>query len=119
MRAYVARGPAQLQKAADVIRSLNPEKVWQVEIGLYQEKRTLSQNKLYFAVITEMARETGHSKAEMHAAMKRKFLPPAIVTVADEEIIVPAESSKLGKQKFSEYVEQVIAFAVSELGLIV
>ena len=83
-----------------------------------QERRTLSQNKRYWAAVTELARETGHSKDEMHEAMKRKFLETVIVNLGDEEIPVTASSAKLGKEIFSEYMEQVIAFAATEFGIV-
>ena len=119
MRQYLARSEADLRKIAALVLSLNPQKPWRVEVKQHQEKRTLSQNKLYFAVLTEMANETGHTKEEMHEAMKRKFLPTTVITLADEEIPVTAQSSKLAKDEFSKYVEKVIAFASSDLGIMV
>lgn len=114
----IARSRLQLEKAAHTVAQLNPEKQWRIEITRHQERRTLSQNKRYWAAITELARETGHSKDEMHEAMKRKFLEPVIVNLGDEEIPVTASSAKLGKQIFSEFMEQVIAFAASEFGIV-
>jgi hypothetical protein len=117
VRQYLLRGEAELRRAAALVLALNPEKVWRLEIKQHVARRTISQNKLYFAILTEIANETGSSVEEMHEAMKRKFLPTTVVTVGDEEIPVTARSSKLAKDAFSEYVEKVIAFAATELAI--
>ena len=115
---WIAKSRVHLEKAAESVARLNPEKHWRIEVVRHQERRSLSQNKRYWAAITELARETGHSKDEMHEAMKRKFLEPVIVNLGDEEIPVTASSAKLGKQIFSEFMEQVIAFAATEFGIV-
>ncbi len=119
MRKYVANGVAQLQKVADMVRGLNPKRPWRIEITQHQAKRTVSQNKLYWAVIMEMADETGYAKDEMHEAMKMKFLPPSVITVAENEIVIPASTTLLGKKDFAGYVDKVIAFAAMEMGITV
>lgn len=119
MKQYVVQGQPQLQRVADLIRSLSPDKPWSIEVKRHQERRTLSQNKLYFAILTEIERETGNDKEAIHEAMKKKFLPPQTVTLGDEEVMVPGSSAKCGKQAFSEFVEKVCAFAATELGLTV
>ncbi len=119
MRRYIAIGTQQLQRAADTIRALNPKRPWRIEITQHQAKRTLSQNKLYFSILTEMANETGYTKDEMHDIMKTKLLPPQVVSLADEEITIPATTTTLGKKEFSDYVDRVCAFAATELGIVV
>jgi len=113
----VAYGEASLQKVASIIAALNPKVEWRIDIRRHVGRRSLSQNKLYFAVLTEMANETGHTKDEMHDAMKTKFLPQQVVSVAGEDVYIPASSAKLDKMAFAEYVDKVIAFAASELGI--
>jgi hypothetical protein len=113
----VAYGEASLQKVASIIAALNPKVEWRIDIRRHIGRRTVSQNKLYFAVLTEMANETGHTKDEMHDAMKTKFLPQQVVNLGGEEVYIPSSSAKLDKATFTEYVEKVMAFAASELGI--
>lgn len=117
MTQKVAIGEASLRKVAGIILGLNPKVEWRIDIHRYQPRRTISQNKLYFAVLTAMAEETGSTKEEMHEAMKRKLLPTKILELGDEEIPVTASTAKMEKRAFSEYVEKVIAFAATELGI--
>lgn len=119
MPEYRARGPVELQRVADVIRGLSPEKPWRITLTMHRKKRSSEQNRLYFAVLSEMANECGHSVEELHEFMKLKFLPRQIVAVGDEEMPIAASSSKLDTAAFSAFVEQVMAFASSELGVVV
>jgi hypothetical protein len=114
----VAYGEASLQKVASIIAALNPKVEWRIEIKRHVARRTLSQNKLYFAILTEMANETGHTKEEMHEIMKKKFLEPKIIELLGEEFATWSSADK-DKAVFAAYVDRVIAFATSELGLTV
>lgn len=118
MTQKVCTGTASLRKVAEIVAGLNPKFAWRIEIARHQERRTLSQNKRYWVAVTELANETGHSKDEMHEAMKRKFLPPVLVELAGDVIEVPPSSAKLGRQVFAEYMERVIAFAATEFGIV-
>jgi hypothetical protein len=119
VKRYIASSVAQIQRVADIIRGLNPKKAWQIEIALHRGCRTLAQNKLYWAIVMEIANETGHSKDEIHDAMKQKFLPPQTVTLADEAIEIPASTPRLDKKQMADYIERVCVFAHSELGIAV
>ena len=114
----VCTGAASLRKVGEIVAGLNPKFAWRIEIARHQERRTLSQNKRYWAAVMELANETGYSKDEMHEALKRKFLPPVMVELGAEMIEVPASSAKLGRQVFSDYMERVIAFAATEFGIV-
>lgn len=118
MKTYLCRGASQLQQMADVIRALGPQEPWEVEVRPYKVKRTGAQNKLLWAIYTEIAAETGHTPEEIHEAMKAKFLPRRVVTVGNEELVVLGSSAKLDVKEFSDFVEQVQMFA-AELGIVV
>ena len=119
VRGLICRGTSDLQRAADVIRGLNPQKPWKVEFGLHKAKRSVEQNKLLWAIYTEMASGTGHTPEEIHEAMKAKFLPRRVITVGDEEFPILGSSAKLDVGEFSNFVEQVQVFAAQELGVVV
>lgn len=119
MKTYLCRGPDQLQQMADVIRSLSVEEPWEVEVRQYRVKRSGAQNRLLWAIYTEMAEHTGHTPEEIHMALKLKFLARQVVTVGHEEVTIPGSTTKLDVAEFSDYLEQVQAFAAQEFGIIV
>lgn len=115
----VSHGPEQLQRAADIVRALAPDTRWCIAISEHRAQRTPEQNKLLWAIYTEMAESTGHTPAELHEAMKKKFLIPQVVKVGKDEIQVPGSSRKLDTKEFSQFVERVAQFASEELGIVV
>ncbi len=119
MRTFVCRGQVELQRAADVVRGLAPDKPWRIELVPHRNKRSSEQNARLWAIYGEIAKGTGHTCDEIHEAMKAKFLPPQWIRVGDEEVKVIASSTKLDVKEFSEFMEQVEAFAASELGVVV
>lgn len=119
MRQFVARGKEQLERTATVIAGLAPDKPWRVLVSPYRNKRSPEQNKLLWAIYTEMVQGTGHTPEELHDAMKKKFLAPKFITVGDEQVAIIPDSSTLDVKEFSEFVERVQAFAAQELGVVV
>lgn len=119
MRTLLPRGAEELERAANVIRGLNPDKPWRVTIAQYHAKRSSEQNRLLWAIYGEIAKGTGNDAETIHEAMKARFLPPVVVKLGDEEIPVNGSSAKLDTMEFSQFVDQVTAFAASELGIVV
>jgi hypothetical protein len=119
MREMVSQGLDQLQRAADVIRALAPDTRWRIAVSEHRSQRTTEQNKLLWAIYTEMAENTGYTASELHEAMKRKFLVPRLVKVGKDEIQVPGSSRELDTKEFSQFVERVAQFASEELGIVV
>lgn len=105
-----------MERAADLIRTLSPNRPWEIRVKQYRPKRSTEQNAFLWAIYTEMAKETGHTTEELHEICKAMFLPPRFVEIGNETVQVPATSAGLDKQQFSEFLERVQAFATSELG---
>ena len=118
MSQYVARGKDQLRKLADMILGLSPEKPWRVELVPHRAKRTTEQNKLVWALYTEIAKGTGHTAEEIHEALKMLLLPKRQITVGDQVLNVPGSTAALDTAEFSEYVERVQEWASRELGIV-
>ena len=80
-----------------------------VVITIEKEKdyRTLSMNRLYWLFLNTIENETGTSANEIHEIAKRKFLPPRFVKFKDEEIKLPATTTKLSKIDFSNYLTKI------------
>lgn len=113
------RGADELERAAAVVRGLNPARQWRITIAQHRERRSPEQNALLWAIYGEIAKETGNDAEDIHEAMKFRFLPPIQIEIGGEAIPVPPSSRKLDTHQFSQFVEQVQAFAASELGIIV
>lgn len=119
MRQHIVSGEAQLRNVAALILALNATKKWRIEIAQHTTRRTVSQNKLLWAIYTEIASETGHTSEEIHEYCKSRFLPRRIVSFDGQDHEIVGSTALLDKPAFSEYVERVIAFAASELGITV
>lgn len=117
MRQHLCRGEAELRKVAGIILGLNPAKVWHVEFKQYRGRRTVSQNKLLWAIYTEIANETGHTTDEIHEYCKAKFLPKRFVTFDGVDYEIPGSTAELDRPAFSEYVERVSSWAATEFGI--
>jgi hypothetical protein len=80
-----------------------------VRVATHKENRSIEANRFYWAaVVSEFVRGTGHTAAEVHVALKNRFL------VSPEAGIEPS-SAALSPKEFSDYVEQCIHLAV-EMG---
>lgn len=111
------RKPADLERAAQMIATLPPNKKWQIEVKEWRGKRTNAQNRLLWVIYTAIAKATGHTPEEVHEAMKAKFLPPRVIELAGEPVTIPPSTTATDVPEFSEYVERVVSFAATELGV--
>ena len=118
MGQYVARGQQQLRDLAKLVFGLSPDKPWRVEITPHRAKRSGEQNKLLWALYTEIAKGTGHTAEEIHEALKIKLLPRRQITVGDQVLVIPGSTTKLDTSEFSDYVERVQAWAATECGIV-
>jgi hypothetical protein len=91
-----------------------------VQLTLREQGRPRSnnQNRYYWSMIVGMiAEEIGDDSEAVHSALKWKFLPRQFITLAGEEIEVPKSTTQLSTNDFEIYLEQVRAFAATELSL--
>lgn len=59
-----------------MVESLDPEKVYAVEIKEKKRKRSLDQNALYWAVLTQVAKKLNISNPRCHNLMLRRYGVP-------------------------------------------
>lgn len=91
----------------------------QIEISEEKDKRSLQQNKRYWAVLRTIS-ETGwiHGKQftseAWHEYFRRKFI--GCLDLPDGNT-VGISTTKLTVEEFAEYMTQVEAFAATELGV--
>lgn len=114
---YIVRSVEQRDAIAALVGKLDPEKVWAVTVEPYKKKRSLNQNALYWRWVSIIARETGNSHDDVHEALKAKFCPPRTVALGDEERQIRS-TAKLTTEAMNEYMDQVHAFATSELAIL-
>ncbi len=79
-----------------------------VRVAAATEQRSAEQNRYYWAVVIAAFQPTGHSAAEIHTALKTRFL------VSPEAGVEPS-SAGLSPKEFSNYCDQCIQLA-AEMG---
>lgn len=101
------------------LQKLSPAKEYDVTVAIHNRNRTIPQNSLYWLHVACIADETGSDRDEVHAELKRLYLPSESVTgMYGETIVRPVSTTKLDTAQFSAYIEKVVAFAASTLGIV-
>jgi hypothetical protein len=104
--AYILRDTDTREHAITRLRMLNldtPEP-WAVYVAPYKQIRTLEQNALYWALVDEVVKATGHSKNILHIFLKKEALGVEIGEVDGKAVEAPKESSKSSRGDFSELI---------------
>jgi len=90
-----------------------------IEVGEYRRSRSAEQNARYWAIIGAIADHTGHSKDEIHEYCKQRFLPPRVIEIDGQQVMVPTSTTTLSTAEFAAYMDQVEAWAATELGVVI
>jgi hypothetical protein len=94
-----------------------------VTIETYESIRTLEQNRLYWATLREIAASAvvdgkRFPQDTWHEFFKSEYIGLEEVTLPNGQVLKrPVSTTTLNKAQFSEYVERVMAYAATELGL--
>ena len=80
-------------------------------------KRSLEQNRLYWAILSDISVQVVHGKAYepsiWHEYLRALFLPERMVELPDGSIkMLEPSTSELNQSSFSEYVEKVVKWAL-------
>ena len=103
------------KKFAQYIATLHGDVLVRVEKP--KRKRSDAQNRWYWGVVLQlMEEETGHTKEELHEAMKMRF-NKRLITLGGNVMTIPGTTTKMKTSEFSEFVEKVRHFAVTYLNL--
>jgi len=94
---------------------LKPYKITIVED---RDSRTNRQNRFYWGtVVNTLAAHTGYTADEMHELIKTKFLGTDLCVQSTGEVIrIPRSTAILNTKEFGEFLEEVIAWAVTDMG---
>jgi len=80
-----------------------------MDIDKKKNIRSLSQNRYYWLYLNVIETETGNTANDLHELFKRLFLPPTNKTILNTSIRLPASTTDLSKNDFSEYMEKICA----------
>jgi len=105
------------QNIIDYLEKL-PDKVYDVDIRLHKENRTIGQNKLYWLWLNCVSAETGNDKDTLHEYFKTKFLPFEEKEVFDSVVPIFPTTTKLNTAEFTAYLNKIQIFCNCELGIV-
>lgn len=86
--------------AREVVESLDPDKVYSIEIKEKKRKRSLDQNAMYWAVLTQVARKLGISNPRCHNLMLRRYGVPE--RYGDQAVYVVLPDTDEASEKAAE-----------------
>ena len=92
--------------------NLDPTKFYDVSIREHKDNRSIQQNKMYWALVTELGSFLGYNTEEMHAMLAYKYLSYKQEMLGDEVVVVPS-TTKLSIKAFNEYYNKVEQFAMT------
>lgn len=91
---------------------------YDLEICRHKRDMTDPQRNLYWKWIGVIASETGNDRDMLHKVLKSKFLGWEEVEVLGRTVKKELSIKKLDTTAMSEYMTQVEAFALTELGIV-
>lgn len=115
---FIVRDNAEREVICNYLQSLPEGKVYDVTIKLHRTKRSNDANALYWSWIGIISTETGNDRETVHKALARKFLGYDVREFGSEKIAVVHSTASLDTKEFSDYMNEVAAFASSELGIV-
>jgi len=110
--------PSDKAKVIDYISRLSDTKQYTCEVKVLRQKRSHDQNKWYWSCIACISSETGNDKDFVHEYLKNKYLPKNEKIIFGEVVSVSPSTAKLDTAAFSTYMERIIQFASTDLGIV-
>ena len=104
-------------KVCTLLAKLPVDRAWELVVRPYDPKRSVDANKRLWALHEAAAQVTGYSVDEMHEYCKHRFLQHSTISVGGVKQEVSGSSAKLSKKAFRDFMDQVEAFYISELGV--
>ena len=99
------------QMAHARIDSHNFEQDGDLELDKYKNKRSNSQNDLYWAMLREIGDYCGYSDLELHDMFRFKYLSEK-KTVAGSEIYAIKSTTQLNVDEFTNSIHDIQRFAI-------
>lgn len=113
-----------LKLNADIItnylKTFKDEDVILIDIGKNRNTRSYLQNNYYWAILNIISKDTGHTPQELHAYFSSMYLKVfKLNKLINKEEQFTISTKKLNTKLFSEYIEKVRNFSISELDIYV
>jgi len=89
-----------------------------VAITLHRVRRTVSQNRLYWLWVNQIADETGNTPDDLHEAFRSMFLGARGVSVGSAEVSVSRSTTTLDTAQFTDFLTRLEAWVTAELSII-
>lgn len=114
---FTIRNESDKAAAIEYIGGLDLSKVYEASVVKKTEKRTLSQNRLYFLWLNCISAETGNEVDDLHEYLKRKFLGRNFRIIYGEGIETSLSTTELNTEQFKAYLDRVQEWANVEQGI--
>jgi len=108
--------------AINYIATLPDTERWQVEVKPYKRGRSLAQNSLFHAWMTEISEKYAASYGDLKAPwvwkqfFKSLFLGEEVGEVRGKYVVETRHTSKLKVCEFADFLNSIEAWVVTELG---
>lgn len=115
---FTLRNESDRLALVDHIGKLDLSKEYEASIVKKTDKRTLSQNRLYFLWLNCISAETGNEVDDLHEYLKRKFIGRNFRIIYGEGIETSLSTTELNTEQFKAYLDRVQEWANVEQGII-
>lgn len=112
------KGIDDRQAIIDYLSRLPEGKAFEVSVRLHKEKRSNPQNALYHSWLNIICKETKNDHETVHKALAKMFLGVDVCEFGGQKIAKIKSTTTLNTEEFTEYLNNVEAFAATELGII-
>lgn len=80
-----------------------------LKIDTQTSKRTLNQNRFYWAYLSIIEDETGENANDLHELFKKKFIMPEFKRVLGEEVVCIPTTTEMDTIEFTNYITKIEA----------
>ena len=108
----------QMGAVKDYLDRLPEGKVYDITVTLHRQKRSDPQNNLYWKWVGIVARSTDNDAETVHKVFARMFLGIEVQECLGEKVAKIKSTTKLNTEEFTEYLERIEAFCLTELGIV-
>ena len=94
------------------------QREYAVKVAKKADKRTLSQNRLYYLWLNCISAETGNDVEDLHEYFKLKFIGVRSRIIYGENVVRTYSTTDLNTEEFTAYLDKVQRWANVEQGII-
>lgn len=121
-KTFVLRDDSVRSNCLDYLSRVHDSELLQVDIKRHKSKRSLEQNRLYWAMLKTISEQVEidgkHFTDDIwHEFYKQKFLVKDAVMIAGQVVVKHKSTTKLSVKAMNQYINEVEAHAAQELGV--